>query len=67
MAAFDDVEWSPDPLARLKELSDARKDIEFWTVRAVQECRIGERGSWQAIGDALGISRAAAWERFHED
>jgi hypothetical protein len=66
MADLDDTEWSPDPLERLSELAAARKTIDFWILRAVEECRIAEAVSWQSIGDALGITRAAAWERFHD-
>ena len=31
-----------------------------------RERRSGGPISWSRIGEALGVSRAAAWERFHE-
>lgn len=54
-----------DPLARLDTLAQAANDIHGLIADAVREARA--RGdSWQSIGDGLGITRAAAWERFHD-
>ncbi|MHB8594996.1 MAG: hypothetical protein ACYDB3_11825 [Acidimicrobiales bacterium] len=52
-----------DVLARVRVLRAAEGAVDRWLVDAVAEARAGGH-SWQTIGDALGISRQAAWETF---
>jgi len=59
------IEWADDPVNRLSELRDARGMLDIWIEDAVKEARAAEV-AWQAIGDGLGTTRAAAWERFHD-
>lgn len=51
------------PLAQLDSLGLIAFELERLTRTMVEAAR-GDGASWQAIGDALGTSRQAAWERF---
>lgn len=42
-----------------------RREAERRLVAAVAQAR-AEKYSWQDIGTILGVSRQAAWERFHK-
>jgi hypothetical protein len=55
-----------DPLEQLEALHGARNIIDWYVERAVADCR-GVPIPWQRIGDALGISRQAAFKRFRPD
>ncbi len=53
----------PEPLRRLYGLSYLRQvlaEAETAYVRAAREAG----ASWETIGEALGVTKAAAWERF---
>jgi len=52
-----------NPLGVLKGLTSAVRVVESKLSEAVQEAR-KQRFTWEQIGEALGISRQAAWERF---
>ncbi|MEM7050681.1 MAG: ClpX C4-type zinc finger protein [Acidobacteriota bacterium] len=69
------LEAVPESFAGWESVSDADllaglrvADGTLDAVRAVLQDQIdearGRRISWQKIGDALGVSRQAAWERF---
>lgn len=52
-------------LSRLPDIAEAREMVEEHLRRWVSAARL--RGiSWASIGDALGMSRQSAWERFHQ-
>lgn len=52
-----------EPLPRIRELTSHVRDIERELAVEVRRARV--RGmSWQAIADALGVSRQAAHKRF---
>jgi hypothetical protein len=55
-----------NPLGILKGLTTALRVVESKLSEAVQEAR-KQRLTWEQIGEALGISRQAAWERFSTD
>jgi hypothetical protein len=60
-AAGKRVAWADEP--ELRELVDMRKHLDEAIQHAVERQR--DRGvTWQRIGDALGITRQAAQERF---
>lgn len=50
----------------LRDLDAAIRTARGELVNAVV-ARRRDGWSWQRIGDALGVSRQAAWERFHRD
>jgi hypothetical protein len=57
--ATDDI----DPLVMLVMLAYGRARVEDKMFEVVRACR--ERGrSWTQIGEVLGVSKQAAWERF---
>lgn len=55
-----------DPLERLRALKVADKTVEAWLADAVGEAR-RTGSSWSSIGDALGVSRQAAWQLYNSD
>ena len=59
-----DVE-SSDPLRRVQALRVAGGRLDDWLVEAVADARQQGR-SWDDIGQALGVSRQAAWELFRD-
>lgn len=51
---------------KIRKASDRITDLDVdrdAMVRAVREAG----GSWQQIADVLGISKQAAWERYHDE
>lgn len=54
-----EVDW----LEEIRQCKGVTKDAEKMTLRAIVNARkLGF--SWYAIGDALGVSHQAAWERY---
>lgn len=55
-----------DPLGQLRGLRAADKQLEVWQREAIVRAR--EHGaSWSQIGDALGITKQAAWKLYNAD
>lgn len=54
----------PDPLAALASSRDLAKGVGPWQATLVGEA-VRNGATWEQIGDTLGISRQAAWARFH--
>jgi hypothetical protein len=59
VAAADDV----DPLVMLVSLAYARARVDDKIEQVVRACRDRQK-SWTHIGQALGVSKQAAWERY---
>jgi hypothetical protein len=57
---------SDDPINRLRALKAADQELGHWLVEAVGEARRSGQ-SWAAIGDALGVSRQAAWQLYNQE
>ena len=55
-----------NPLGVIKGLTNALRSVEVKLSESVHEAR-RQRFTWEEIGDALGVSRQAAWERFSTD
>ena len=55
-----------DPLGALRGITKATKSIAATAPEIVAMAR-AQRCTWAEIGDALGITRQAAWERFSAD
>jgi len=53
-----------DPIDRIRALKAADEQVELWVVQAVGEARQAGR-SWSDIGQALGVSRQAAWQLYN--
>ncbi|MGH8906592.1 MAG: hypothetical protein ACRD0K_08755 [Egibacteraceae bacterium] len=57
---------SDDPTEQLRALQTASHQLDRWRRTLVAAAR--QRGaSWAAIGEALGMSRQAAWEYYNAD
>ena len=59
-------DWKDDPLRVISGISDGAKALAKWQRKAVKVARQQGR-TWDEIGDAAGVSRQAAWERFSTD
>jgi hypothetical protein len=56
----------PDPVEALRVLTDGEVELEHLRRDRVQAAR-DAGASWDRIGEALGISRQAAWEYYNRD
>lgn len=52
-----------DPLLFLPDLAGAIEQLESRIAEIVRYCRVNGR-SWSQIGEALSVSKQAAWERY---
>jgi hypothetical protein len=67
MAATWDVATSdPDPLAALGATRAMVGLLSTWEAQLVGEA-MAAGATWETVGGAVGVSRQAAWERFHDD
>jgi ATP-dependent Clp protease ATP-binding subunit ClpX len=55
-----------DPLGTLRGITKAMQGIQAHVPELVNRAR-EQRCTWAEIGDALGTTRQAAWERFSTD
>ena len=53
-----------DPIDRLRALRAADREMAHWLSDAVGQARQAGR-SWSEIGEALGVSRQAAWQLYN--
>jgi hypothetical protein len=56
------LDWPDDPAAALHLLASLQRQIQDILPRAVADAR-AQGCSWAEIGDLLGVTRAAAWNR----
>lgn len=57
--------WKPHLVSTLTAVRTIRQKCDATELRAVKQAR--EAGmSWTEIATALGVTRQAAWERWHE-
>jgi hypothetical protein len=57
---------SNDPLSQLRGLRAATRQLDAWQREAIARAR--ERGaSWSDIGEALGVTKQAAWASYNQD
>jgi hypothetical protein len=62
-ASWEAATTAPDPLAASRTLSGL---LSTWEARLVCEA-VAAGTTWEVIGGTVGVSRQAAWERFHGD
>lgn len=58
-----DIAHLSDPLEVLRSLGDLERAVMAGREAAAQLARFSGH-SWAEVGDALGMSKQAAWERF---
>jgi hypothetical protein len=55
-----------DPLGQLRGLQAATRQVDAWQRDAIASAR--QRGaSWSEIGEALGVSKQAAWALYNDN
>jgi hypothetical protein len=57
---------SVDPLGQLRGLRAADRQLDLWQREAIARAR-HQGASWSEIGEALGVSKQAAWKSYNED
>ena len=65
-ATWETATTEPDPLAALGASRALVGLLSTWETQLVGEAMAGG-ATWEAIGGTFGVSRQAAWERFHND
>ena len=65
-AAWDTATSDPDPLAALGATRALVGLLSTWESQLVGEA-ITAGATWETIGGTVGVTRQAAWERFHDD
>jgi hypothetical protein len=64
--AWDTATGDGDPLEALGAARALKAQLPTWEAQLVKEA-IAEGATWETIGDSVGVSRQAAWDRFHHD
>lgn len=65
-ATWEAATTDPDPLAALGATRALVGLLSTWESQLVKEAVAGG-ATWETIGGSVGVSRQAAWERFHEE
>jgi len=65
-ATWEAATTDPDPLMALGASRALTALLSTWETQLVGEAVAGG-ATWEVIGGNLGVSRQAAWERFHSD
>lgn len=65
-ATWEAATADPDPLAALGATRALVGLLSTWETQLVGEA-IAAGATWETIGGSVGVSRQAAWERFHDD
>ena len=64
--AWEKAIGEPDPLIALGATRALRAHLSTWETTLVEEA-VADGASWAAVGESVGVSRQAAWDRFHHD
>lgn len=65
-AAWEAATTEPDPLSALGASRALVGLLSTWEAQLVAEA-IAAGATWEVIGGTVGVTRQAAWERFHGD
>jgi hypothetical protein len=65
-ATWEAATSDPDPLAALGASRALVGLLSGWEAQLASEAVAGG-ATWEVIGGTVGVSRQAAWERFHRD
>jgi hypothetical protein len=66
IAAWEGAISERDPLAALGATRALASLLSTWESQLVSEA-IDAGATWEVVGGTVGVSRQAAWERFHRD
>ena len=55
-----------DPLVALGATRALKAHLSTWESQLVKEA-MADGATWESIGDSVGVSRQAAWDRFHHE
>lgn len=66
IAAWRTATSDPDPLLALGATRALRAHLSTWETQLAREA-VGDGATWESVGDAVGVTRQAAWERFHHE
>ena len=64
--AWETATGSGDPLEALGATRGLKAELPTWEAQLVKEA-IADGATWETIGDPVGVSRQAAWDRFHHE
>src|SRR5437762_9873306 len=64
--AWDTATGDGDPLEALGATRALRAHLSTWEAQLVKEAVAGG-ATWETIGTSVGVSRQAAWDRFHHE
>jgi hypothetical protein len=65
-ATWEAATTEADPLLALGATRALAGLLSTWESKLVQEA-VAAGATWETIGSTVGVSRQAAWERFHHD
>lgn len=65
-ATWESAVSDPDPLVALGSTRALVGLLSTWETRLAQEA-VAAGATWEDIGSSVGVTRQAAWERFHRD
>jgi hypothetical protein len=66
VAAWESATTEADPLVALGATRALAGLLSTWESQLVGEA-VANGTTWEVIGGTVGVSRQAAWERFHRD
>ena|SRR5436853_35670 len=64
--AWETATGQGDPLEALGATRAVKAQLPTWEAQLVKEA-IADGATWESIGDSVGVSRQAAWDRFHHE
>ena len=64
--AWDTATGDGDPLEALGATRALRAHLSTWEAQLVKEA-VADGATWETIGTSVGVSRQAAWDRFHHE
>src|SRR5205807_9902298 len=62
--AWETATGNGDPLGALGATRALKAQLPTWEAQLVKEA-VADGATWETIGDSVGVSRQAAWDRFH--
>jgi hypothetical protein len=64
--AWETATSDGDPLEALGATRALRAHLSTWEAQLVKEA-VADGATWETIGTSVGVSRQAAWDRFHHE